>query len=275
MSPSNSTDATKSTDGNIGSNDATTEFMQISSESSVADTSSTDVNMGSTEAGSTKINTESTAANTSPTGANTESTVSEISSTQATTGSTAAATTANPVLSLAEVLNSSSAVYIRNAGVQYLIRNGSTSDADRGLVFVRSIPGPTSESCWRLVSAQDGNPNHIYIKSLQNYIWYTSIYEKDTFNMGNKNNFVECADVNNPPPGKICINGPHITYVWIPGNETPEEILEIIPSGDKSKIRSIYNDFYHYASGGDVTSVRANDDATDENLMWTFELCEL
>lgn len=78
--------------------------------------------MGSTETGvgSTNINTGPVAANTSPTGANTQSTVSKISSTQANTESSVATTTVNPILTLAEILNSTSPLCIRSARDGYL-----------------------------------------------------------------------------------------------------------------------------------------------------------
>lgn len=274
-SPSNTTVATKSTDGNIGSNDATTEITQTNTESSDVDTSSTEVNMGLTKtgAGSTTTFTVSTAANTTPSEANMESTVSGISSTQATTGSTAATTTANPVMSLEEVLNSSSTVCIQNAQAGNLFTNGSMSDVERRLVFVGNSITPGSR--FKLFSANDGNANHIYIKNLQNEPLYSSIYDKTTPNIGNENNAVQCASESSVPSNKICENYSHIPYFWIPQTESPEEIQNIIPvSNDRVKIMSVYDGRYLCAYRGDAASVIAGPDATDGNLLWTFVRCD-
>lgn len=298
VSPSNTTDTTNSTDANIGSNsaypgstDATTGFTQINSGSSDADTSSTEVtaistgadsvstgiNMGSTEtgAGSTTINTGPTAANTSSTEANTESTVSEISSTQATT--TVSTTTVNPVLGLTEILNTSSTVCIRNAQAGYLFTNASTRDSDRRYVYVsnESTPALIPESRWTLEPAQDGSNNHIYIKNSRNEYWYTSIYEKNTFNKANQNSFVPCSSENNVPTINICNNYARMTFTYIPGTKDSDEIFEIIPaSNNRFKIRNTRYNRFQYASDGDVTSVVAGADAPDENLLWTFERCD-
>lgn len=290
VSPSNTTDTTKSTDANIGSNstnpgstDATTGFTQINSESSTTEVNaistdavsvSTGITMGSTEpgAGSTNINTEPTAANTSSTEANTESTVSEISSTQASTESTVATTTVNPVLSLAEILNTTSAVCIRNVQAGYLFTNGSTRDSDRRYVYVGNEITP--ESRWTLEPAQDGTDSHIYIKSSRDEYWYTSIYEKNTFNMANQNSFENCPSEGDVTSGGICRNQARMTFTYIPGGTDSDAIFDIIQaSNNEFKIRNTRYNRFQYASNGDVTSVVAGANAPDENLLWTFERC--
>lgn len=230
--------------------------------------------MGSTGtgAGSTKINTESTAANTSPTAANTESTVAEITSTQAITESTTASTTPNPVLSFEEALSSSSFVCIRNSKAGYLDTSVSMKDSNQRYLYISNVITPDSR--WKLDSAQDGDNTHVYIIDTRNEIWFSSTDEKETFKKGNEDSFATCRSTTNILSDKICSNFATFPYAWIPGDKTPERIFEIIPASDKLyQIRSIYDNRLQYASDDDVTSVIADSDSPDENLLWSFERC--
>lgn len=105
---------------------------------------------------------------------------------------------------------------------------------------------------------------------------YTSSDEKPTFNIANENNTVQCESASNVQSGKICSNLGQMTYVRTLGEQSIEEVFSLLlTSNNKFKIASDYHNRYLYASNGDVTAVAAYPDASDENLLWTFERCDV